>query len=80
MPAEKITIEIDSQLYVKIKNIATALFPQVMPLPDPNHIINFLADEYIAAGPFPASVLIKARKKPKFRLNLPIVDKSLKNG
>ncbi len=46
MADKKIKIEIDEDVYLKIKDIATTLYPGVTPPPSPNEIVKFLIDNY----------------------------------
>lgn len=47
-PVKKITIEIDEDIYLKIKAIAELLNPGADLLPAPGHIIKFLVEKYLA--------------------------------
>jgi len=47
-PVKKITIEIDEDIYLKIKAIAELLNPGVDLLPAPGKIIKFLVEKYLA--------------------------------
>ena len=57
MPTKKITIEIDEDVYLKIKDIA-------IPPPAPDHIIKFLVDKYKGEIFLDGAAIINNKRQP----------------
>ena len=64
MPTKKITIEIDEDVYLKIKDIAISLYPGVIPLPAPDRIIKFLVDKHKGESFLDGAAITNNKKKP----------------
>jgi hypothetical protein len=64
MPTKKITIEIDEDVYLKIKDIAMSLYPGVIPPPAPDHIIKFLVDKYKGEIFLDGAAIINNKRQP----------------